>query len=116
MRLYYRIKDGVIMYAIVETGGKQYRLSKNDIFEMERIDGAAGKTVKLDRVLLYSDGKKVEIGKPYLKNVKLDCQILGDIRSKKTISFKYKRRKGSRRKIGHRQDLTRLKVKDIKVD
>ncbi|MBL7069096.1 MAG: 50S ribosomal protein L21 [Candidatus Omnitrophica bacterium] len=104
------------MYVIVETGGKQYRLSKNDTFEAELINGAPGKAVKLDNVLLYSDGKKVEVGKPYLKSVKVDCQILGNMRSKKTISFKYKRRKDSRRKIGHRQNLTRLRVKDIKID
>ena len=104
------------MYVVVETGGKQYRLSKNDTFEAERLGQKPGKTVKLDKVLLYSDGKKVEIGRPYLKNVKLVCDVLADVKTKKTISFKYKRRKDSRRKKGHRQGLTRLKVKEIKID
>ncbi len=103
------------MYAIVETGGKQYRVTKNDTFEVERLDTAPGKSLKLDKVLLYSDGKKVEIGKPYLKNVKVSCEVLANIRGKKSVSFKYKRRKSSRRKIGHRQELTKLKVKEISI-
>lgn len=103
------------MYAIIETGGKQYRLSKNDVVEVEKIESTVGKSVKLDKVLLYSDGKKSEIGTPYLKNVKISCDVLAHIRGKKSISFKFKRRKSSRTKIGHRQDLTRLLVKEISV-
>lgn len=103
------------MYVIVETGGKQYRLSKNDTIDVERLDTAPGKSVKLDKVLLYSDDKKVEIGMPYLKNVKVNCEVLANLRGKKSISFKYKRRKSSRTKIGHRQELTSLKVKDISI-
>ena len=103
------------MYVIVETGGKQYRLSKNDTFEAESLNVAPGKEIKLDRVLLYSDSKKTEIGKPYIKGVKVNCEILAHVRAKKSISYKYKRRKGARTKIGHRQNLTRLKVKDISI-
>lgn len=104
------------MYVIIETGGKQYRLCKNDIFEVEKLDAAPGKTVKLDKVLFYSDGKRIEVGKPYIKNAKLNCDVLSNIKGKKVISYKYKRRKGSHRKIGHRQNLTRLKVKEINID
>ncbi|NQT06518.1 MAG: 50S ribosomal protein L21 [Candidatus Omnitrophica bacterium] len=103
------------MYVIVETGSKQYRISKNDVFEVEKLDKASGKDVKLDKVLLYADGKDVEIGKPYLKNIKVNCEVLGDFRGKKSISFKKKRRKGYQKKIGHRQTYTKLKVKDISV-
>ena len=111
-------------YAIVQTGGKQYRVSKNDTIEVEklvRVTGlpsgkAAGKPVMLDEVLFYSDGKKVEIGKPYLKGVKVQCEVLGDVKGKKVVSFKYKRRKGYRRKVGHRQKLTMLKIQDITIE
>ncbi len=104
------------MYVIVETGGKQYRLSKNDVFEAELLDTVPGKTIKLEKVLLSSDTKgAVEVGKPYLKNAKVDCEVLGLTKSRKTFSFKYKRRKGSRKKKGHRQQYMKLKVKDIKI-
>lgn len=103
------------MYVIIESGGKQYRLLKNDTFEVEKLNQQPGKAVKLDKVLLYSDGKKVEIGNPYLKNVKVNCEVVANIRGKKSVSFKYRRRKSSRRKIGHRQNLTRLKVKEISI-
>lgn len=101
------------MYAIVETGGKQYRLSKNDTVDVEKLETEPGKSVKLERVLLYIDGKKCEVGKPYLKNVKVKCEVLSQTKGRKLISFKYKRRKSSRTKVGHRQALTRLRVKDI---
>lgn len=103
------------MYAIVETGGKQYRVKKNDIFEVEKLGIEPGKTVKLDKVLMYADGKKVEIGQPYLKNIKVSCEVVANTKAKKVISYKYKRRKSSRRKIGHRQKLTKLKVQEIKL-
>ncbi|MFH1753396.1 MAG: 50S ribosomal protein L21 [Candidatus Omnitrophota bacterium] len=103
------------MYAIVETGGKQYRVKKNDTFDVEKLDVKAGKDVKLDKVLMYVDGKNVEIGQPYLKNVKVTCEVLANIKSKKVISFKYRRRKSSRSKIGHRQKLTKLKIKEIEI-
>lgn len=104
------------MYAIVETGGKQYRVKKNDTFEVEKLETGLGKAINLDKVLMYVDGKKVEIGQPYLKNVKVSCEVLANIKAKKVISFKYRRRKSSRTKIGHRQKYTKLKVKDIKSE
>ncbi|MEE8359609.1 MAG: 50S ribosomal protein L21, partial [Candidatus Omnitrophota bacterium] len=100
---------------IVETGGKQYRVKKNDIFEVEKLETEPGKTIKLDKVLMYADGKKVEIGQPYLKNVKVSCEVVANIKAKKVISYKYRRRKSSRTKIGHRQKLTKLKVMDIET-
>lgn len=104
------------MYAIVETGGKQYRLTKNDILQIEKLKSAApGKQVKLDKVLFYVDGKKVEIGRPYIKNAKVTCDVIGNVKGTKSISYKYKRRKGMRKKIGHRQLLTKIKVKEISL-
>ncbi len=102
------------MYAIVETGSKQYKVSKGDILEIERLDTKEGKEVKLSKVLFVSDKKEPSIGKPYVKGASIVCEVLGEKRGKKTISFKYRRRQASsRKKIGHRQDYTVLKVKEI---
>jgi len=103
------------MYAIVESGNKQYRVNKNDIIGVENLNKKSGNSVKLENVLLASDGKKVHIGSPYLKNVSVNCEVLGDSKAKKVIAFKYKKRKGFKKKIGHRQLYTRLKVKEIKI-
>jgi large subunit ribosomal protein L21 len=102
------------MYAIVETGAKQYRISKGDIFEVESLTSKKDKQVKLGKVLLVSDKKETLVGRPYIKNAHVVCEVLGNKRGPKKISFKYRRRLGnSRKKIGHRQNFTVLKVKDI---
>jgi len=101
------------MYAIIGTGGKQYKVQKGDVFEVERLDVDAGKTVKLDNVLLCSKGKSVEIGRPYIKDASVVCDVISHLRADKVIAFKYRRRKGSKKKIGHRQELTRLRVTEI---
>ena len=103
------------MYVIIESGSKQYRINKGDQIEVEKLDKKPGSMAKLEKVLLLSDGKKVNIGSPYLKNVYVNCEVLGEVKTKKTISFKYKKRKAKKTKIGHRQNLTRLKVKEIKI-
>ncbi len=104
------------MYAIIETGAKQYKVSKGDILEIESLGVKQGKEVKLDKVLFLSDKKDPSIGKPYIKGASVLCDVLEEIRGKKTISFKYRRRLGnSRKKIGHRQTYTVLKIKDIQV-
>lgn len=105
------------MYAIIETGAKQYKVSKGDTLEVERLGAKEGKDVKLDKVLFVSDKKETSIGKPYIKGASIVCEVLGEKRGRKTISFKYRRRHGSsKKKIGHRQDYTLLKVKDIKTN
>ena len=102
------------MYAVVETGSKQYKISKGDVVVVEKLDHEKTKEVKLDKVLLVSDKKDVTIGKPYIKGASVACEVMGDTRGDKVISFKYRRRLGnSRKKIGHRQNYTVLKVKDI---
>ena len=104
------------MYAIVETGAKQYKVSKGDTLEVERLDTKEGKDVKLDKVLLISDKKEMSVGKPYIKGASVVCTVAGEIRGAKTVSFKYRRRHASsRKKIGHRQNYTVLKVKEIKL-
>lgn len=102
------------MYAIVETGAKQYKVSKGDTIEVEKLDYQEGKEVRLNKVLFVYDKKEVSIGKPYIKGASIVCEVLGERRGKKTISFKYRRRRASsKRKVGHRQDYTVLKVKEI---
>ena len=103
------------MYVIVETGGRQFRLEKGDEFAVNRIDGKPSGVVKLKNVLFAKERNSCHVGTPYLKDASVTCEILAHTRSKKVIAFKYKRRKSKKRKVGHRQDLTRLQVKEIKV-
>ncbi|MFH1782652.1 MAG: 50S ribosomal protein L21 [Candidatus Omnitrophota bacterium] len=102
------------MYAIVETGAKQYKVTTGDVLAVEKIVYKKDNTVKLDKVLLVSDKKDVTVGKPYIKGAHVTCEAVSEKKGEKTISFKYRRRLGnSRKKIGHRQNYTVLKVKDI---
>ncbi len=103
------------MYAVVESGAKQHKVSKNDIFVVERLDEKAGSEIKISNVLLVADGASVHIGTPYVKGASVVCSVLGEVREPKVIAFKYKKRKSERKKIGHRRDVTKLQVKDIVV-
>ena len=101
-------------YAIIETGSKQYRVEEGTQLEVERLSGKEGTEVKLSNVLLLRDGRKTEIGQPKVKGVTVICEVVKHLRGPKITVFKFKRRKDTRRKIGHRQELTRLRVKEIK--
>jgi large subunit ribosomal protein L21 len=101
------------VYAIIRSGGKQYKVSQGDTIRVEKIAGQTGDTVELKEVLLYADGEKVLAGKPSLPNVKIVGEILGQRRAKKVIVFKMKRRKGYAKRQGHRQSFTTLKIKEI---
>lgn len=104
------------MYAIVETGSKQYKVAKNDTIEVERLDLKKAKEVKLDKVLFISDKKETTVGNPYIKGAHVVCDFIGEKRAKKVISFRYRRRHASsKKKIGHRQGYTLLKVKEINI-
>jgi large subunit ribosomal protein L21 len=100
-------------YAVVETGGKQYRLSAGATVTVERLDAAVGEQVELTGVLAVSDGTSLTVGTPTVDAAKVVSEVTDHIRGKKVVSFKKKRRKGYSRKIGHRQELTVLKVKSI---
>lgn len=104
------------MYAIVRTGGKQYRISPGDKIRVEKLAGQVGQEIELKEVLIFSDGEKVLIGNPLLLNVKVVGHILGQQRAKKIIVFKMKRRKGYRKKQGHRQHYTTLHIKEISLN
>jgi len=103
------------MYVILEAGGKQYRLEKDDEFLVNRISGKERGVVKFKHILFAKEKSTYHAGKPYIKDAYVACEILSHPRGKKVIAFKYKRRKSKKRKVGHRQDLTRLKVKEIKI-
>ena len=104
------------MYAVVETGGKQYKVAKNDIILVEKLKALkAGAEVKLSNVLLAKEGASVHVGNPYIKGARVVCESLGETRLDKVIAFKYKKRKSEKKKIGHRQAATRLKVKEIEI-
>jgi len=101
------------MYAVVKTGGKQYRVSKDDIMKVERLAGDAGDVITLDNVLMLGDGKDVTIGAPMVDGASVAAEILEQGRAKKIIVFKKRRRQNYRRKAGHRQLQTVLRVTDI---
>lgn len=100
------------MYAVIEVQGMQYRVGKDDRIAVNRM-AHDGKTVKIDRVLFAKDGSKYLVGEPYIKDAYVECDVLRDKRAKKVIAFKYRERKSSQSKHGHRQDQTELKVKKI---
>jgi large subunit ribosomal protein L21 len=104
------------MYAIIEVGAKQHLVKKDDIIEVEKQDAQEGSEIVLDKVLLVSHNNKIEVGQPYLKEAKVKVEVLKQFKGKKIISFKYRRRKSSHWKKGHRQQLTRLKIKEIHLD
>ena len=103
------------MYAIVDSGGKQYKIHEGEILRVEKIPGEVGSPVSFDKVLMVSDGENVRIGKPVLENVAISGHIVEQGKAKKIIVFKYKRRKRYRRKQGHRQQYTSIKVDSIKA-
>ena len=103
------------MYAIVNTGGKQYKVRQGDVLRVEKIPGEVGSPVSFDKVLMFSDGEDVSIGRPVLDNVAIKGHIVEQGKAKKIIVFKYKRRKRYRRKLGHRQPYTAIRIDSIEV-
>jgi large subunit ribosomal protein L21 len=104
------------MYAVVKTGGKQYRVSKDDIMRVERLAGEAGDTITLADVLMIGDGGDVTLGAPNISGASVAAEILEQTRDRKVIIFKKRRRQNYRRKKGHRQHLTVLRVTEILTD
>ncbi len=101
------------MYAVIRTGGKQYKVAKNDVIVVERLPGEAGATVQLDAVLMVGDDKGQTVGSPLVAGAHVAATVLEQTRGDKIIVFKKKRRKNYRRTAGHRQDLTALRITDI---
>lgn len=103
------------MYAIIETGGKQYKVSLKQSIAVEDLGKKPGEIVELDKVLFFADGEKFVVGKPYINNAKVTARVTEQDKTKKVIVFKWKRKKNYRRKAGHRQNYSRLLIQDIKV-
>ena len=103
------------MYAVVETGSKQYRVAPGDTIEVESLDTEAGQEVTLNRVLFVANDGKFTVGAPTVDHAAVVADVVSHIRGPKVIAFKMRRRKGYHRTVGHRQELTILKIKEIKA-
>lgn len=101
------------MYAVLETGGKQYRVASGDTLEIERVQAEPGQTFTFDRVLLVNKDGAVSIGAPVVAGATVTADVVEHIRGEKKVAFKFRRRKGYHRTVGHRQELTVVKVKEI---
>ncbi|KAF8818666.1 50S ribosomal protein L21 [Rickettsia endosymbiont of Cardiosporidium cionae] len=98
------------MFAVVKCGSKDYKVSAGDVIDVEKLDRTVGSVIKLDQVLLRSSGKKLEIGYPAVKGLVVEASIVEHFKDRKILVFKKKRRKNYRRKNGHRQNLTKIKI------
>jgi len=103
------------MYAVIKTGGKQHKVSEGDEIAIEKINGHKGDTVFFDEVLMVSRGEEIKVGTPFLKGAKVSGEIIEQTKANKINIFKMKRRKGFKKKTGHRQKLTRMKIKEISI-
>lgn len=103
------------MYAIIQTGGKQYRVQEGDILKIERLEGEAGEKLILDQVLMVKDDNGTRIGTPTVNDAQVTVEVIEQGREKKIVVYKYKRRKNYRRKQGHRQAYTKVIVQKIEV-
>ena len=103
------------MYAIIESCGRQYKVAEGDVVFFEKLDAEEGKKVKFDNVVLYSDGKKVQVGNPYVKGVKVEGKVVSHGKGKKIIVYKMKPKVNYRRKQGHRQPYTKVEITSIKT-
>ena len=101
------------MYAVFTTGGKQYRASTGDILKIEKLDAEKGATVELDQVLMVGEGEKVKVGSPYIKGGKVTATVVEHGRGEKVNIVKFKRRKHHLKRMGHRQDFTRIEITGI---
>ncbi len=101
------------MYAVIETGGKQYRVQKGDVLFVEKLEATEGDTINIDKVLLVSNEGDVSAGKPYVDGAKVEATVLKQGKAKKIIVYKYKAKKNYRKKQGHRQPFTKLQIDNI---
>ncbi len=103
------------MYAVIETGGKQYRVSEGDVVRVELLGSEVGSEVSISAVYLVADGDEVQVGRPTVAGASVKGTVVAEGRGPKVVAFKKKRRKGYRRKIGHRQNYTALRIDKIVV-
>ncbi len=101
------------MYAVIETGGKQYKVQEGDVIYVEKLDAEAGANVAIDKVLVVAGNDDIKVGAPYVENATVDTEVLKNGKSKKIVVYKYKPKKGYHKKQGHRQPYTKLEIKKI---
>ena len=106
----------IMTYAIIKTGGRQFRVAEGDTLDVDFLDVEPGKTATFGDVLLFADGKDVSHGKPLISGAKVTAEVVEQRKDKKVVAFKYRRRKGYHRTVGHRRKLTRVKIKSISVE
>lgn len=102
------------MYAVIESGGKQHRVTEGEVLQLEKLDAAAGEEVKFDNVLMVGEGESVKIGTPYVAGGQVTAEVLKQGRKDKVTIIKFRRRKHSQKKQGHRQHFTEVKITGIK--
>jgi large subunit ribosomal protein L21 len=107
--------ESLMAYAIIRTGGRQFRVAEGDTIDVDLVDVEPGKTATFGDVLMFADGKDVTHGNPLISGAKVTADVVEQRKDKKVIAFKYKRRKGYHRTVGHRRRLTRVKIKSISV-
>ncbi len=103
------------MYAIIETGGKQYKVQEGDVVFVEKLDAVEGNEVNFDKILALATEKGLEVGMPYIKDASVNAKVLNHGKEKKIIVFKYKAKKNYKRKQGHRQPYTKVQIEKINV-
>ena len=104
---------GVNMYAVIETGGKQYRVQEGDSLFVEKLECQAGDSVELDKVLLVPNEGNITVGKPYVDGVSVSAKVLENGKARKVVIYKYKAKKDYRKKQGHRQPYTKIEIQKI---
>jgi large subunit ribosomal protein L21 len=109
------IEPGTKMFAVIKTGGKQYRVAAQDVLEVDKIEGQPGETIKFEDVLLIG-GDAVTLGAPTVAGASVAAEVVEQGRGPKIIAFKKRRRKNSRRKRGHRQEFTRVRITEIRTE
>jgi large subunit ribosomal protein L21 len=100
-------------YAVIQTGGKQYRVESGNEIEVEKLDAEVGADIQLSEVLLIADSGKIQVGAPFVPGAKVAAKVLDQFKDDKVIAFKFRRRKGYHRTVGHRRQLTKLKIESI---
>lgn len=108
-----KLRGGVQMYAIIETGGKQYKVAEGDIITVEKLGVEAGQDFTFDKVLVVAKDGDVKVGAPYIEGAAVTASVIGDGKAKKVVVYKYKPKKGFHKKKGHRQPFTKLQIKSI---
>lgn len=104
------------MFAIMETGSKQYKVTEGTILDVELIEYPKTKKVSFDKIMLISDDKQFLLGQPYVENAQVKATVLEDIKDDKILVFKYKKKTGYKKTQGHRQNYTRIKVNEIVIE